>query len=426
MEKYMAYQMVVGISEGIIKIVGSRDLRNLSTVAKEALNGSVCYVSELKEECIVLTEYISTSELLKVDPKIVKGFIIKDGNCYSNMIVLIRMLGIPAVMADEIIYNELLQNEGINVAINGRTGEIFLNPETDFLATQIKNDPHYNGDTELRAIADCEDITLYGKKLYVFANAHSVEDCLKAGNDNAKGVGLYRTEYDFMKMKQLPSEDELFHIYKEAVEAMHGKTIIFQLADFEDDKIPEYTSFYRLRRLNRSTDREWKKRQVRALLRVAEYGDVMLLIPRASSPAYFDSEVLELEFYANIMSEENKIIKPPPVGAMIENTMNEESLKALVYEAAFLGIDTNGLMAEMFKEEDYGTGAIKMFEFIRNVVKEAHAREKWVGIYGEIASDPFYLSDILDAGADIISVAPIEVLPMRRRIRNMDIYEEES
>lgn len=421
MEKYKSDPGIRGIGIGTIKAVGCRDYFMYVDEDEEDLKANVCHISDLKEKCIVIAENIPTAELLKVDPKIVDGFIFGEINTHSNMYVMAHMMNIPTVIVDFENFLGLWSCDGIKAAIIGGTGEIFLDPEEEFINRILFEKMDIVEDVTAMYYLGKDDITEYGRKLYVFADAYGVDDCKEAEVNDAKGVGIYRTEYDYLKMKTPPSEEQLFKIYKKAVKTVKGKPIIFQLADFSEDKIPEYFT---------SKDLEkhvWEENQIRALLRVAEYGDVMLLIPKVTDCLIFRSRVEYITRIATKLNHEEIKNSLPAIGAMVEELLYAREVRDILGAADFICVSTNNYLAHCYEKSSYLEKAIdEMLKFTEIVVKEAHAKEKWVGLYGELSSDSHFLTKVLNTGVDVISVPPHEVLKMRQNISKQKLDHNDS
>ena len=408
------------ISDRVINILASKQ------------NNALSY----DEPAILVAEDFTPSETLQFDKSKILAFITSKGSLNSHTAILARTMNIPAIIGLDLISNSMFN--GKLAVVDGFAGAVHIEPDEILLEESYKrlNEEKEKKDF-LQSLIGKENITLDGKKIELYANIGNIKDLSRVLDNDAAGIGLFRSEFIFLEKNTFPSEEEQFAIYKNAVETMDGKKVIIRTLDIGADKKVDYfdlkpeenpaLGLRAIRLCLKKTD--IFKTQLRALLRAAVYGNLSIMYPMITSV----KEVLEIKSIllqtAQELEAQGIPYKIPEQGIMIETPASVMISDDLAKEVSFFSIGTNDLsqyvMAIDRQNQDlddffdtYHPAVMKMIEI---TVENAHKNGIWAGICGELAADLNVTEKFLKMGVDELSVSPGRLLSVRKKIRETDI-----
>ncbi|MCL1813766.1 MAG: phosphoenolpyruvate--protein phosphotransferase [Treponema sp.] len=389
----------------------------------------------LTEPSIVIAEDLTPSDTLSLDKKLIRAFVTRKGSPQSHTAILARILKIPSIVQADINLNK--EFDGKIAAVDGHAGIVYIEPDE---ATNKKLNQQEETDRaeekSLETLRGLPTITKSGKKIELAANIGSVEDLQAVIDNDAEGIGLFRSEFLYMGRNNYPGEEEQFNAYKAAAEALKGKRVIIRTLDIGADKQAAYFGLpgeenpalgYRAVRI--CLDRtDMFKTQLRALYRAAAFGRIAVMFPMIASVWELKRcKELAAEAKAEV-TKSGKIAGDIELGIMVETPAAALCADDLAKEAAFFSVGTNDLTqytlaidrqnADLEKYLDtHHPALIKLLEMI---AESAHRAGIWAGICGELASDPEMTATFVKMGYDELSVSPVFILGLRKRIREME------
>lgn len=418
------------------------DLEELKQKILGNLLGMEAHPKEEDWAGILVAKSLGPSDTFNLDASKLLGIVTMTGGPTSHAAILARSLGIPAVMGAKGIMEKI--NPGALLIVDGDKGKVIVNPgpsilhdykllETKRVATMI----------DLSTIAYEPALTLDGHPIHLEANAGFISDVKKLRYYGAEGIGLFRTEFLFLKWKKLPSESEQFDLYSQIIRDAEGIPISFRILDAGGDKpieaLPmekEANPFlgYRSIRLILS-EANILKTQFRALLRASAFGSIRLLIPMISGMEELDAIQEILETVKKELSHEAISYDPKiPFGLMIEVPSAVAMVPLLIQHADFLSIGTNDLTQYTLAVDRNNERVASFFEplhpavlsFISQVASEGLKAKKPVGICGEMASNPFMIPLLVGLGISSLSMISSSILMAKKVIRNLNYKETQA
>ena len=384
---------------------------------------------------IIIADDLTPSETVQMDKSKILGFVTVHGSTNSHTAILARMMNIPALVMTPLELSEL--RSGTEAIVDGINGEIIIDPTEEVIKeADIRIAEELEKRRMLETLKGQETVTKSGQHVHLYANIGSVEDVEYVLENDAEGIGLFRSEFLYLGRPDLPSEDEQYEAYKKVLTAMGDKKVIIRTLDIGADKKADSLALeseenpalgYRAIRIC-LTQPEIFKTQIRALLRAAVHGNLSVMYPMIISPWEVEKikeVVAEVEAELQAAGIEYKM---PEQGIMIETpaaVMMAEELAELV---DFFSIGTNDLTQytlaidrqneklDLFYEAHH-PAVLRMIEM---TVKAGHKHGAWVGICGELGADQRLTPKFLEMGLDELSVAPSSVLPIRKLIREAE------
>lgn len=410
-----------------IKDISNRLVRNLSGHGNNGI--------DLSEPMILVADDLSPSETVQMDKKKILAFVTVHGSSNSHTAILARMMNIPALIGVDVNLDEL--HTGMEAAVNGFTGEFILEP-TEELKQKVEQRITEEKEKQalLLTLKGKENITKSGKKIHLYANIGSVADMGYVLENDAGGIGLFRSEFLYLGRNDLPGEEEQFQAYKQAVQNMAGKKVIIRTLDIGADKQADYLGLeqeenpalgYRAIRIC-LTQPEIFKVQLRALFRASVYGNLSIMYPMITS-------VEEVKKIREIVEEVKQELKNDEIpykdveeGIMIETPAAVMISDELAEIVDFFSIGTNDLTQYTLAidrqneklDPFYNPHHKAILKMIQMVVENAHKAGKWAGICGELGADPELTEAFVKMGVDELSVAPSMILKLRKIIREME------
>ena len=413
-----------------IKDISERLVRNLSGQGDVDLSSI--------EPSVIVADDLSPSETVQMDKDKILAFVTVHGSTNSHTAILARMMNIPALIGVNMNLEEL--QTGMTAVVDGFGGKVTFEPDEELKAqTEARMQEEEEKLKLLQELKGKENITLDGRKINIYANIGSVADIGYVMENDAGGIGLFRSEFLYLGRNDFPTEEEQFQAYKQAVQMMAGKKVIIRTLDIGADKQVDYFNLgnednpamgYRAIRICLKQP-EIFKTQLRALLRAAVYGNLSIMYPMITST----EEVKRIYKIVAEVEEELKAqeiqYKIPEQGIMIETPAAAIISDRLAEMVDFFSIGTNDLTQYTLAidrqneklDEFYNPHHEALLRMIQMVVDNAHKCGKWAGICGELGADPTLTEQFVRMGLDELSVAPSMVLKLRKIVREMKVEE---
>ena len=413
-----------------IKDISERLVRNLSGQGDVDLSSI--------EPSVIVADDLSPSETVQMDKDKILAFVTVHGSTNSHTAILARMMNIPALIGVKMDLEEL--QTGMTAVVDGFGGKVTFEPDEELKAqTEARMQEEEEKLKLLQELKGKENITLDGRKINIYANIGSVGDIGYVMENDAGGIGLFRSEFLYLGRNAFPTEEEQFQAYKQAVQMMAGKKVIIRTLDIGADKQVDYFNLgnednpamgYRAIRICLKQP-EIFKTQLRALLRAAVYGNLSIMYPMITST----EEVKRIYEIVAEVEEELKAqeiqYKIPEQGIMIETPAAAIISDRLAEMVDFFSIGTNDLTQYTLAidrqneklDEFYNPHHEALLRMIQMVVDNAHKCGKWAGICGELGADVTLTEQFVRMGLDELSVAPSMVLKLRKIVREMKVEE---
>lgn len=388
------------------------------------------------EPFVMAAPELYPSEAIQLDKTKVRGFVTRYGTINSHTAVIARTKGIPSVIG----LGDALKKEyeGKTIIVDGFEGKVYIEPDyTTLTRMKQKQDENQVKVMNLERLKGKENITQSGQKIDISANIMTREDIEKVLRSDAGGIGLFRSEFLYMENpKRMPNEEQQFATYKLAAEAMGTKRVVIRTADLGGDKMAPCINLgdqknpaigWRGIRISLEKDDVFKT-QLRAILRASIYGNVAVMFPMITSVEEVQRAKLILERAKKELKEEKISFDPDiKVGVMIETPAAIMISGDLAREADFFSIGTNDLTqltlgmdrdnASLSKQYNpYHPALLKMMRIVANNV---HLEDKTISVCGDLAADLSMTEFFLQIGIDELSVAPDQVLSLRKKIREI-------
>lgn len=414
------------------------DVKDISERLITVLSGSAAGGIQSDEPVIVLADDLAPSETVQMDKDKVLSFVTVHGSLNSHTAILARTMGIPALVQTGISLDEAL--DGKMAVVDGTKGCIYVEPDKDFLAQmQAQKNKEEEQKELLQTLKGRENVTIDGQKVMLYANIGNMKDLGAVLQNDAGGIGLFRSEFIYLESEDFPTEEEQFAIYKKVAETMAGKRVIIRTLDIGADKKCDYFEMEHeenpalgCRAIRICLTRpEIFKTQLRALLRASAFGNIAIMYPMITS-------LKEVHKIKEIMAEVKAELTAqgisygnPPEGIMIETPAAVIISEQLAKEVDFFSIGTNDLTQytlaidrQNSKLDDfYDSHHPAILEMIRMVTENAHKAGIWAGICGELGADLTLTRDFLAMGVDELSVSPGRILPIRKIVLETDVAE---
>jgi phosphotransferase system enzyme I (PtsI) len=416
------------------------DIRDISDRVLRTLGGiEIPDLSTLQDEVILVAHDLAPSETATVDPSKVLGILTNIGGKTSHTAIVARTLEIPAVLGLKKITESVKSGEWI--AMDGESGEVELKPDEATKKAYLERQARQRQDkTELQALVGQPNATSDGHKAELVGNIGSPQDLPVLKKYDAAGVGLYRTEFLYMKHSKMPSEEEQYHAYKAVLEGMSDKPITIRTLDIGGDKnIPymnigkEDNPFLGYRAVRYCLDNVAMFRtQLRALLRASAHGTLRIMFPMISSV----DEFLACREHVEAVRKELTDAKVPmaahvPLGVMIEIPSAALVSDHLAEHAEFLSIGTNDLIQYTVAVDRLNERVQNLYDpfhpgvlrLIQTVIANGHKHGRKVSMCGDMGGSELHLPLLLGMGLDEFSMAPTLILRARRQLRSWTLGE---
>lgn len=412
------------------------DVKDISERVLSILNGGQKGKVVTDEPVIIVADDLAPSETVQLEKDMVLSFVTVHGSVNSHTAILARTMAIPALIGTE----ELPLDDTVDgklAVVDGLNGKIYVEPDSQTLeAMKKRRQAELEKKELLQLLKGKENVTLDGKKIMLYANIGNIKDLATVIQNDAGGIGLFRSEFIYLEKDRYPTEEEQFSIYKTAVETMAGKRVIIRTLDIGADKQCEYFKMdkeenpalgYRAIRIC-LTRPEIFKTQLRALFRASAYGNLAIMYPMITSlwEVKRIKEIVE-EVKAELTAEQLEFGNPQQ-GIMIETPAAVMMSGELAKEVDFFSIGTNDLTQYTLAIDRQNPKLDKFYDahhpavlsMIRMTVENAHKAGIWAGICGELGADTSLTKEFLAMGVDELSVSPGSILPIRKIILETD------
>lgn len=411
-----------------VKDISERLVRNLCGLEDFDLNTS--------DMSIVVADDLTPSETVRMDKNKILAFVTVHGSTNSHTAILARMMNIPALVGVELDL-DTLQN-GMTAIVDGFEGKIVLEPDDVMKNNAItKISEEKNKLQLLQELKGEENVTKSGRRIDIYANIGSVSDIGYVLENDAGGIGLFRSEFLYLGRNDFPTEEEQYQAYKQAAQMMAGKKVVIRTLDVGADKQVEYFNLgkeenpalgYRAIRICLKQPDIFKA-QLRALFRAAVYGNVSVMYPMITSKEEVKQIYSIVEEVKEELNNQEIPYKVPEQGIMIETPAAVMISDELAEMVDFLSVGTNDLTQYTLAidrqneklDDFYNPHHKAILKMIQMVVDNAHKCGKWVGICGELGADVELTEEFVRMGVDELSVAPSMILRLRKLVRDMKV-----
>lgn len=443
------YNAAYAVSEAAVIIAGmfesmedaymkerAADIRDISKRLIGILTGErEVSLADINEPVILVAKDLFPSDTIQMNKEFVLGFITEDGGKMSHSAILARTMQIPAIVGVKDALTKIKNEE--TVILDGKGGKIYLEPTEEMLTTwKAEQDKYTNYKQELQKLIGTENKTLDGVHIDIYANIGSPDDIAKVLENDAKGIGLFRSEFLYMDGTSLPTEEMQYQAYKKVLEAMEERVIIRTLDVGGDKELPylnipkEENPFLGYRAIRVCLDQpELFKTQLRALLRASVHGKLGIMFPMIAVVDEIKAAKALLEETKNeLIAEGIPVSDDIEVGIMIETPAAALVSDVLAKEVDFFSIGTNDLTQYTMAVDRmnskiahlYDTHNLAILRSIKMVADNAHKAGIWVGICGESAADTSLTELYLAMGIDELSVSAPSVLEVRKTVQQID------
>ncbi len=415
----------------------SADVIDLKNSMLDVLFGNDSESLQGTEPSILVAEDMAPSETVKLDKSLLLGLVTRQGSSNSHTAILARSMNLPTLIQCKEIADDW---DGKFAILDGYNACIYIEPEQKIIdELSAKQAEDRKKEAELQELKGKPSQTKDGQKVRVYANIGGPKDIDSVIENDAEGVGLFRSEFVYLNSKTDPTEDEQFAAYKKVLEALAPRLVIIRTCDIGADKTIDYMNLdkednpalgFRAVRICLKRP-EFFKRQLRALLRASAFGNLGIMFPMIISRWEVLSCKKLLEECRKELEYEGVKVGKYEIGIMIETPAAALCADDLAPEVDFFSLGTNDLTQytcaidrQSANLEDFAdTHHPAVLRLIRETIEAGHRHNTWVGICGELGADPTLTEEFLKMGVDELSVNPKSVLPLRGNIRNTDLSE---
>ena len=409
------------------------DVKDVSERILNILTGAGNAAFSTDEPAIIAADDLVPSETVQLDKEKVLGFATMYGSSNSHTAILARTMNIPAIIG---LGEELKEEyDGAYAVIDGFDGKIYIDPDEETL--ELMKDKQAKDREKkllLQELKGKENVTLSGQKINIYANIGNTSDVGSVLQNDAGGIGLFRSEFLYLENDTFPTEEQQFHVYKTVAENMAGKKVIIRTLDIGADKQAAYFNLpqeenpalgYRAIRIC-LTQTDIFKTQLRALLRASAYGQIAIMFPMITSvwEVRRIKEILE-EVRAELKADGIPYNEEMEIGIMIETPAAVMVSRELAKEVDFFSVGTNDLTQYTLAidrqnpklDDFYDPHHPAVLSMIQMAADSIHAEGKWIGICGELGADLEMTETFLKMGIDELSVSPSMILSVRKKVR---------
>ncbi len=413
------------------------DVRDVAARLCRILEGKSTDDSELEQGTILCARDLTPSQTVQLDRSRIAAFVTSEGSTNSHTAILARTLGIPAVVG---VGEDLMTiADGDEVAVDGESGWVYVQPDAktrESLAEKMSQEQEMRD--RLEQYRGLDNVTRDGKRIEIFANVQSQEELPEPLLDEAGGIGLFRSEFLYLNREDYPDEEEQFSVYLRVLERMGDKKVIIRTLDVGADKQAPYFGLddeenpaLGLRGIRVCLSRpDVFRTQLRALYRASAYGRLGIMFPMITSIAEVNEALCLCDRVRRELKNEGRACSERvEIGIMIETPASALIADRLAPLVDFFSVGTNDLSQYTLAIDRQNRSVARFFDehhdavlrLIRMAAESAHRCGKWIGVCGELGADVTMIEEFLHMGIDEISVTPRAILPLRERIRNLDL-----
>ena len=418
----------------------SRDIEDMKKrILSKLLKIEEIDLSKLPKDTILIAKELTTSDIAKINLKNISGIITEIGGVNSHMAIIARTNEIPAIVGIKHIFENIKENDYI--ALNGTTGEIFLNPTQDKIKELAKNQENLKQEKqELEKYKNEKAITKDGHQVELLANIGGPQDIQIVIDNTAEGVGLLRSEFLYMDAKDFPTEEEQFEAYKKIAQSLENKRLVIRTLDIGGDKDLKYMKLpkeenpflgYRAIRIYLD-NKDLFKVQLRAILRASSYGNVAIMLPMISSIEELrkSKEIIE-EVKQELKTKNIKFNQNIEVGIMVEIPSSVVMADEFAKECDFFSIGTNDLIQYTIAVERGNENVANLYthfnpaviRLIKSAIDGAHKNGIICGMCGEAAGDVNFIPLLVGLGLDEFSMNANKILKARKLITTLELKD---
>ena len=417
----------------------SADVKDISERVLSVLGDRSTGIAASEEPVIIVADDLAPSETVQLNKDLVLSFVTVHGSINSHTAILARTMSIPALIGTAIPLTDDIDGKvGI---VDGKNGCIYVDPDEDTLGRmqQLKLEEQEKKEL-LQTLKGRENITIDGKKIMLYANIGNSKDLAAVLQNDAGGIGLFRSEFIYLERETFPTEEEQFQIYRTVAETMAGKPVIIRTLDIGADKKcdyfemePEENPAMGCRAIRICLTRpEIFKTQLRALFRASAFGNISIMYPMIISVEEVHRIKEIVTEVKRELTEQGVAFGEPKQGIMIETPAAVMMSEELAKEVDFFSIGTNDLTQYTLAidrqnpklDAFYDPHHPAVLRMIQMVVENAHKSGIWAGICGELGADTTLTRRFLAMGVDELSMSPGSILPVRKIILETDVTKE--
>lgn len=412
-------------------------ISNIQEISNRIISvlGGISHKIDLGEEPVILVaESLSPTEMMEMEKDKILAVVTHQGSVVSHTSIVAKSMDIPSLVG--IDTNE--EWDGVQAIVDGYTGTLYLDPERELLKEyEIRRQADLKEKEELLTLKSVKDVTKDGREIGLYANIGNLDDVNNVLFYSAVGIGLFRSEFQYLARENYPRENELFCAYKKVAETMGDRLVVIRTVDLGADKqaayldIPdEVNPIMGNRGIRLCLDRKLMfKAQIRAIYRASAYGNLAMMYPMITSEEELDEIEEIIAEIKKGLSEKNIPYKDIQTGIMIETPAAVMISEELAARVDFLSLGTNDLTQYTLamdrqnpllrgKYNDHHPAIIRM---IKMVIEAGHKENCKVCICGELAADTALTETFLRMGVDALSVVPACILPVRKAIREVNL-----
>ena len=414
------------------------DVRDISERLLTILNGEDTGSVDADEPKIIVAEDLAPSETVQLDKDKVLSFVTVKGSLNSHTAILARTMAIPALVNTSMTLDSVMDGKlGI---VDGASGTFYVDPDEKTLDEMKKRqEEDLSRKQLLQTLKGKDNVTLDGQKVMLYANIGNIKDLATVIQNDAGGIGLFRSEFIYLEKEDFPTEEEQFQIYRQVAQTMAGKRVIIRTLDIGADKQCDY--FHMEHEENPAlgcrairiclTRPEIFKTQLRALFRASVFGRIAIMYPMITSVQEVRQIKKIVEEVKQELTSQGVEFGNPEQGIMIETPAAAIISDNLAKEVDFFSIGTNDLSQYTMAIDRQNPQLDPFFDphhpavlrMISMVVENAHKAGIWAGICGELGADQSLTKEFLAMGVDELSVSPGSILPLRKIILETNVGE---
>ena len=415
------------------------DIKDITERVLNALLGAGSGGIETDEPVIVVADDLAPSETVQMDKDKILSFVTVHGSANSHTSILAKTISIPAIIGCPIPLSD--EVNGKLAVVDGYEGKVYVEPDQELLAEKkkllLQEEEKKN---LLERLKGKDNITLDGQKINLYANIGNTKDLGLVLENDAGGIGLFRSEFIYLGSDDYPTEEEQFAIYKQVAQTLAGKKVIIRTLDIGADKQADYFELPKeenpamgLRAIRICLTRpEVFKTQLRAILRASAFGKISIMFPMIIS-------VDEVKKIKKIVEEVKESLdadglsydKNIELGIMIETPAAVIIADELAEEVDFFSVGTNDLTQYTLAidrqnqslDDFYDSHHPAILKMLKMIADAAHRHGAWAGICGELGADLSLTKDFLAMGYDELSVSPGRILPIRKTVLETNVTE---
>ncbi len=426
-------EMFAGMDDEYMK-ARAADVKDISNRLIQCLSGSRENSLELREPSIIVGDDLSPSETVQMDKQKILAIVTVHGSANSHTSILARMMNIPALIGVPMELEKI--SSGMKAVVDGMQGEVIFEPDESVCAeAEKKIEQEKEKRCLLQELKGKENVTLSGKKVHIYANIGGVGDVGYVLENDAGGIGLFRSEFLYLGRQDFPTEEEQLQAYRQVLQTMGEKKVIIRTLDIGADKQVDYFHLgkeenpalgYRAIRICLKQPDIFKT-QLRALFRATVHGNLSIMYPMITSTEEVKRIYEIVEEVRAELRDAGIPFREPEQGIMIETPAAVMVSDELAQMVDFFSIGTNDLTQYTLAidrqnerlDDFYNPHHKAIIRMIQMVVDNAHKCGKWAGICGELGADLELTETFVNMGMDELSVSPSMVLPLRKRIREL-------